>query len=184
RESLNFLFLCVVTAVKRQAGNPIRLYLEALQVNDDMDALKEFLRRCSRPDIAPHIKSLQIEYQDLPYIPEEISGLTALNRLCIDGNKVGTFDRIMPITSLQQLTFLAINGMDLEKLDPKILNLSKLERLCMSFNRLKRDDLELVIQLPNLERAYCNGNLIKQEDVDYLKRKYPSLEKLLSFSIL
>lgn len=184
KDRLKMLLFCIKTVINRQGNNHIAIGCSLSGANEDMDIFKIFLQKCSSPDIAMYIKQLDIGYSELSYIPEEITGLTSLNRLCIDGNKINHFDRLRPITSLPQLTYLVIHDMDLEEIGPEILRLSNLECLCMGFNKLKRKDLELAIQLPNLKKIYFQKTNIKKEDVDYLKSKYPYLRDLLSISNL
>jgi hypothetical protein len=131
KNHLQTAFSFIQSVAKRQGNNPIHIFLNAVDLGTDQDSLKEFLQKCSVPPIAPHIKHLTLEYNDLTSLP------------------------------------------------PEIANFTELEFLSLECNKLKRKDLELAIQLPNLKEIYFRQNQLTEADADYLKKKYPSLNNLL-----
>lgn len=179
RDLLESTFFCIKSVINRQGNNHIHLYLRYANLCNDMASFKEFLQKCSAPHIASHIKRLMLENNDLPYVPEEIGSLTELKRLSLSCNQIHRFENIKAISALSKLKYLYFQYNGLEDIGAEFSGLTDLKILCLEGNKLKRKDLEVVIQLPQLQRLWFQKNEITETDMQYLKAKYPLLNNLL-----
>lgn len=92
KQFLNQVFTCIQHIVVRGGNNPIRLHLNWNNLDDDINAVSTFFAQCSQPQIARHIKTLQLGGNNLSFLPKEIRGLIALKNLNLFNNRLTVTD--------------------------------------------------------------------------------------------
>lgn len=78
KEFLDKVFLCIQHIVARKGNSTIDIWLELNHLNDDMNALAQFLAKCAHSSASEYITELGLEYNDLPFLPHEIGGITGI----------------------------------------------------------------------------------------------------------
>jgi Leucine-rich repeat (LRR) protein len=167
------------TIAKHHGSNPITIWLQGLNLGGHMKSLKKFLHTCSNPLIAPHIRNLCLNGNRLPYIPEEIAGLTNLQNLDISGNPLKTPEAIRPITRLEGLKILSCGGIDLTHLDDDFGKFKALENLNLGANRsLHSHDMRILARIKTLRYLGLVDTKITYDADFKLLAQLPNLKML------
>ena len=156
---------CIKAIIARQGNNPISIWLGENKLGNDMESLKQFLCDCSAPEIAPYVNELDLNYNGLTYVPEEIAGLTGLKYLDLSDNVLKRVADIQVLSHLPNLISLDLGYNKLEELDPDFAKFKILECLNVSYNNLQSKDIPIIIQIKTLQKLDLSDNKIPVEDI-------------------
>lgn len=131
--------------------NPIILDLPFNHLGADMPALQQFLDSCSKPPIVSKLKHLDLFENDLAQVPPALARLTGLTSLELGGNQL-TDSAIPQLTQLTGLKELHIGGNLIQTIDPRITQLQNLTSISLYQNGIRKEALEILKGLKNLER--------------------------------
>jgi Leucine-rich repeat (LRR) protein len=183
--------------IGRQGNNPIGLDIGSNfpNVHNSFD-IEQFFAVCSDPAFSPHIKKIALSNIPVTHIPISIQRMPVLQKLFLQGNRDFKFDEkdILTLTKVLSLKSLKVANNDLESLDPAITQLcdisdqefyygtvpegkpqlAVLESLSLPHNKLKREDLVLLNQMPLRVLNISGNSHITYEDVTETLTRYAS----------
>ena len=180
KKILSLVFFCIKSIVTRQGCNLISLRLGDLNLGSDMASLKQFLANCSSPEIAPFIVELDMGGNYIPYIPEEITGLTGLKFLKLSGNLLTTPNQICALSQLDNLVSLDLNCNKLEGLDDNFSRFKALESLDLHVNNLQSRDLLFIVHIKTLKKLNIGTNKLLPYNLE-LFAELPQLKDLYTW---
>lgn len=108
------------------------------------------------------LKTLVVSDNEISDLNSAINGMTTLERLDVENNKISDISSMSSLASLRS-TYLYNN--DISDITP-LSNLYKLEALLINGNKI--DDIS-VLEGMNLKRLYINGNPLSQTYIDNVK---------------
>lgn len=103
------------------------------------------------------VTSIYLDYNNLVgTIPESICNLTALNRLCLRGNKLTSIPE--SIGGMSTLKWLWLTSNALTAIPESICNMTSLEQLCLEYNKLTGSIPEAIGNMTSLECLQLSSN--------------------------
>jgi len=177
----------------QQIENIVSITIEKLEDNGEFTVEKELLRRdCKRniidrligntpSNLHAHIcgknyticytTTLDLRYENLECIPDEVFLLTNLTKLIVSHNKLA----ILPsdISKLTKLKYLDISHNKVRELHDNISNLTKLRHLDISYNKLTKLPSSIDQLAKNLTNFSLVCNWIKNNEISqYVKETF------------